>query len=145
MTQAELISLARQTANTFQLFDYIVCGICEKESSWNPWAIRYEADFQKRYVQALGLDPTITVARSISWGLMQTIGQSVREIGYVDDFPKLCDPATGLEWGCKLFLVKLEAAGGNYEKALLLWNGGGDAAYPASVIALAEKYRPQTT
>lgn len=36
-----------------------------------------------------------------SWGLMQVMGAVAREHGFGDDFPLLCDPLTGLRWGCK--------------------------------------------
>jgi hypothetical protein len=141
-----LISLAKQTADSHQLFGYVVCGICERESSWNPWLIRYEPSFEANYVSPLIVKGEVTDAtevkgRSISWGLMQTIGESVRELGYRLPFPQLCDPATGLEWGCRLFTLKLRHAAGNVENALQLWNGGGNPNYGSEVLTLAEKYR----
>jgi soluble lytic murein transglycosylase-like protein len=140
MQNSNLIFLARSAALKHQLYDYIICGICERESSWNPWAIRYEPAFQEHYVAKLNLPPTESVARSTSWGLMQTLGESVYEIGYRGDFPALCDPATGIEWGCQLFAKKLSQAGGDYARALLLWNGGGNPSYGPDVLALSAKY-----
>ena len=135
------ISLAKRHATARGLLPHVVCAICERESSWDPWAIRYEPDFQRRYVTPLGLDATASVARSISWGLMQVMGQSAREVGYAGPLPALCDPANGLEWGCRLFAEKLKHAEGNYQQALNLWNGGDNPAYAPEVLAIAEQYR----
>src|SRR5580704_14963076 len=103
----QLIALAKQIAASHQLFPAVICGICERESSWNQWAIRYEPEFFHRYIEPIIGSLSVTEAnmRAASWGLMQTIGQSVREIGYSGPLPQLCDPATGIEWGCRLFAV----------------------------------------
>lgn len=141
MTKPEIIALAKQTATKYALPPDVVMGIIEQESSFDTWAIRYEPEFQIRYVKALDLDPTTSVARSISWGLMQVMGQSVREIGYVGPLPQLCDPATGIEWGCRLFMTKMAHAAGNVEAALSLWNGGGNPNYALDVTQKANYYR----
>jgi soluble lytic murein transglycosylase-like protein len=148
VTQQDLIAIARQEAEAAGLDAALICGICERESSWNPWAIRYEPLFFSKYVAPLFANnkiepPNMTEAmtRAVSWGLLQTMGQSVREIGYTGPLPQLCDPTTGLEWGIKLFQLKLQHAEGNTLTALLLWNGGSNPAYPDDVLNLAMKYR----
>ncbi len=139
---AALETLARKAAAAAGLDAAIVCAICERESSWDPWTIRYEPDFRSRYVAPLHLTPTIEVARSVSWGLMQLMGQTARELGYMEQLPKLCDPATGLYWGCRKFAECLERAGkNNNEKALLDYNGGANPAYPYDVLTRAAKYK----
>jgi hypothetical protein len=145
LTHDELVALARSTAQSHHLFEHIICGICEQESSWVPWAYRYEPAFYSRYVEPLFNDGKITITeahgRAISWGLGQTMGQSVREIGYADWLPMLCDPAIGLEWVCRLFERKLQHAQGSIVQALQLWNGGGNLAYAPSVLAKSAKYQ----
>ena len=146
MTKDELIALAKNIATAHQLFPEVICGICERESSWDPWSIRYEPVFEVRYLEPLvhaGQLTNVTEikSRAISWGLMQTIGQSIRELGYTGKLAMLCDPPTGIEWGCRLFTTKLGHAGEDYAKALLLWNGGGNPAYPGDVLAMAAKYK----
>lgn len=145
MTKDEILTLARQKANDYQLFQHVICAIIEKESDFNTFSYRYEPAFYVHYVEPIFNNGTITITeahgRSISWGLMQTIGQSVRELGYADWLPGLCDPATGIEWGCRLFAEKLRHAAGNYTQALQLWNGGGNPAYGPAVLALAAKYQ----
>jgi soluble lytic murein transglycosylase-like protein len=45
-----LISLARAAAAAHSLDPALVCAVCEQESSWDPFAIRYEPAFYDRYV-----------------------------------------------------------------------------------------------
>lgn len=140
-----LVFLAKTVAKGAGLDPALVCAVVEQESSWDPWAIRYEPDFYTRYIlplQEKGIVRTDTEARAraFSWGLMQTMLQSVREIGYSDNAAKLCDPITGLKWGCSLLALKVKAAGGDITKGLLLWNGGSNPEYPAQVLEKAKKY-----
>src|SRR5579864_7225582 len=83
ISRAELIALARATAEAHQLDAALVCAICEQESAWNPWAIRYEPAFFAHYIapqlDAGKLSITEAQARAISWGLMQVMGQVARE------------------------------------------------------------------
>ena len=82
-TRTDLIALARATAEAHQLDAALVCAICEQESAWNPWAIRYEPAFFAHYVApqlAAGqISNTEAQARAFSWGLMQVMGQVARE------------------------------------------------------------------
>ncbi len=50
ISRADLIALARATAAEHQLDAALVCAICEQESAWNPWAIRYEPAFFAHYI-----------------------------------------------------------------------------------------------
>ena len=139
----QLVQLAKATAQKHGLDPVLVCAICEQESNWDPWAIRFEPRFMVRYVQPLGLkSPTEVTTRSISWGLMQLMGESARELGFTGGhfLSELCDPAVGLEWGCKHLIGKFKAAGGDVHKALLYWNGGGNPAYPDQVLARMTNY-----
>lgn len=119
----------------------LACAIVEQESSWNPWAIRFEPAFKVRYVDPKGLDPTEATARSFSWGLFQLMGEVAREHGYKGALPALCDPLTGSTWGLIHFKSRLATAGGHVETALFLWNGGGNPQYAAEVMARIGKYR----
>ncbi len=146
MTREELIALAKEKAGEHNLYPELVCAVCEQESSWNSWAVRYEPGFLSRYVAPLftagKISGTEAYTRSMSWGLMQVMGQVARENGFAGPFlAELCDPATGLALGCCVLARKLAAAEGNVTRALLLWNGGGDPTYPAEVLARAEKYK----
>jgi soluble lytic murein transglycosylase-like protein len=138
----ELIGLARAAAARYSLDPALVCGVIEQESAWDSHAIRYEPFFRIRYVSPLGLTPTEEVARSISWGLMQVMGQVAREHGFEKKFlSELCEPVAGIEIGCVVLADKLQKASANVAHGLELWNGGADPNYAAAVLAKTEKYR----
>lgn len=146
MTPADgLIFLAKAAAKGAGLDPALVCAVVEQESSWDPWAIRYEPDFYTRYIlplQEKGIVRTDTEARAraFSWGLMQLMGEVARELGYSGNMAALCAPSTGLHWGCTHLAKKFTEAGGDQTKALQLWNGGGNPAYAAEVIARVKNY-----
>jgi len=142
---ASLVSLARKAAASNSLDPALVCAIIEQESAWNPWAVRYEPAFFAKYVAPLYTNNKVSAseayARGFSWGLMQVMGQVAREIGYAEPFlSALCDPADALEIGCRILRKKFDAAAGDTTRALLLWNGGADAAYPVQVLARRTHY-----
>lgn len=140
----QLILLARQIAGKHGLNDALVCAIVEQESSWNPTATRYEPRFYQVYIEKLitplSLSQDEATQRATSWGLMQLMGQVARELGFTDPIPTLCDPATGLDWGCKFFAQKLLKANGDAYAALQRWNGGGNPNYAPQVISRMDKY-----
>lgn len=120
----------------------LVCAVVEQESAWDAHAIRYEPAFRARYVAPLGLTPTEEIARSISWGLLQVMGQVAREHGFSGKFLSvLCEPAAGLDIGCAALAAKLGAAAGDVPRALELWNGGANPDYAAEVLARISKYK----
>lgn len=142
----ELIELARKIAATHTLPPELICGQIERESTWNPWAIRYEDGFYTKYIEKMIAshqltDPTEERARAFSWGLMQVMGEVAREMGYTGQLAELCDPATGMEVGCRVLAHKLATNEGSIAMALAAYNGGGNKNYPAEVLALAEGYR----
>ncbi|MGA8368435.1 MAG: lytic transglycosylase domain-containing protein [Candidatus Acidiferrales bacterium] len=142
MTFTDLVTLTRTIAMRHELDPALVCAVVEQESSWDSHAIRYEPAFRGRYVSPLGLEPTEEIARSISWGLMQVMGQVARELGFAGNFlSALCDPGIGLETGCTALAAKLDKADGDVSRALTLWNGGANPDYPQEVIARVLKYR----
>jgi soluble lytic murein transglycosylase-like protein len=139
---SDLLALARSTAARHALDTALVCAIIEQESAWDVHAIRYEPAFRSRYVAPLGLPPTEEVARSISWGLMQVMGQVAREHGFRGKFlSALCDPAAGLDIGCAVLAAKLSSAADNVDRALELWNGGATADYAPQVLARMSAYK----
>ena len=145
MSQEQYISLARTFAKNHGLDIPLVCALIEQESDWDTWEIRYEPGFQRRYVDALNLQPTETVARSISWGLMQIMGQVAREEGFTGALASLCDPLNGLEYGCKKLARCLGESAGDWTGALLRYNGGNNEAYPELVLSKVEKYKENVT
>ena len=137
-----LIALASAIASQHALDPALVCAIIEQESSWDTHAIRYEPAFRSRYVAPLGLPPTEEIARSISWGLMQVMGQSAREHSFAGRFLSvLCDPLSGITAGCSVFTAKMSQASGDIRRALALWNGGSNPNYATEVLARVANYR----
>ena len=142
---SQLLTLARHAAETRALDPGLVCAVIEQESAWNPWAMRYEPAFFSKYVAPLYTNNKITAteayARGISWGLMQVMGQVARESGFDAQFlSALCDPEQALAVGCKVLRKKFDAANGDTTRALLAWNGGANALYPAQVLARRAHY-----
>jgi soluble lytic murein transglycosylase-like protein len=139
---AALIALARAAAAQHSLSPALICAIVEQESAWDPHAIRYEPAFRTRYVAPLGLPPTEEVARSISWGLMQVMGQVAREHSFTaKSLAALCDPAAGLAIGCAVFAATLRASASDVQRAMEHWNGGANADYAAQVLARVARYK----
>jgi soluble lytic murein transglycosylase-like protein len=138
----ELIALARSTAQRHQLDSALVCAVIEQESAWDSLAIRYEPGFRTLYVAPLRLPPSEEIARSISWGLMQVMGQVAREHDFSGKFlSALCDPETGIEIGCRVLSAKLAAASNDILRGLQRWNGGANAEYAAQVLARVSAYK----
>jgi soluble lytic murein transglycosylase-like protein len=141
----EIIDLARHIAGEHGLDPALVCAVIEQESAWNPWAVRYEPGFLSRYIAPLytagKLSPTEAYTRAMSWGLMQVMGQVAREFGFEEaSLSGLCDPATGIEFGCRILAKRMARAKDDVPAALLAWNGGADLNYPAEVLARKRNY-----
>ena len=142
---SQLLTLACHAAESRALDPGLVCAVIEQESAWNPWAMRYEPAFFTKYVAPLYTNNKITAteayARGFSWGLMQVMGQVARESGFDAQFlSALCDPEQALAVGCKVLRKKFDAASGDTTRALLAWNGGANALYPAQVLARRSRY-----
>ena len=138
----EIVALARTIASVHGLDSALVCAVVEEESAWDPHAIRYEPGFRASYVAPLNLPCTEEIARSISWGLMQVMGQVAREHGFQRPYlGALCESSAGLTFGCIVLAAKLAAAGGDVSRGLALWNGGGNPDYAAQVLARVPRYR----
>jgi soluble lytic murein transglycosylase-like protein len=141
----QLIASARKAAAVQALDPALVCAVVEQESAWNTWAIRFEPAFFAKYVASLYTNNKVTAseayARGFSWGLMQVMGQVARETGFDAPFlAALCDPEQGLVTGCKVLRKKFDVTAGDTTRALLAWNGGGNPAYPAQVLARRAHY-----
>ena len=146
-SQSVRVNLATRHATLYGLDPLIVCAVIEQESDWDTWAIRYEPAFFSRYIQPIQSGPrplsaTEAAARAFSFGLMQIMGQTARELGVASLFlVELCDPDTGVDFGCR----KLQKCFQDYsdpEAALLRYNGGANSNYGKQVLARVAKYAP---
>lgn len=109
---APLFDIIHDVATAFRLPTELVAAIVDVESTENPFAFRWEQAFFDRYVKPnaakiKAISPcslaTEIQARAFSWGPMQVMGQTARELGFTGPFlSALCSPITGLTWGCTL-------------------------------------------
>lgn len=144
MTIGELVT--REALKHQVPFDIIIAMICQ-ESGGDRWAVRYEQAFFSRYIASkdrgslLGFIPRETKCtlmtekflRANSFGLMQIMGETAREIGFKGPLLSLTVPSINVALGCQYFAAKLKQHGGDVDKALLSWNGGGNKKYPFMV------------
>lgn len=87
----------------------LVSAIVQVESAGSPWAVRYEPAFYDRYIANRTIHPiapcslqTERTLRACSFGPMQIMGQTARELGFEGAFlTELCAPEAGIEYGCK--------------------------------------------
>lgn len=142
MERASLIAMAKNLAVLEGLDPVLICAIIEQESNWNIWAGRYEPGFYEEYIIKQQLkDVTEAHFRTISWGLMQVMGEVAREEHYTGDLPALCDPQTGINAGLTHFARMLKLSQGDVHAALQHWNGGSDPNYASEVLARMPNYQ----
>jgi soluble lytic murein transglycosylase-like protein len=135
MTLEQLYAVARNVALDAGLDPALVMALIEHESSWNPWAVRYEPGFYSTYISHMKLPDTEKTMRATSFGLMQIIGQTAREKGFDEKFlTALCEPLNGVTYGCKKLKDCMDRAHGDVNDALLRYNGGSDKQYPEMVL-----------
>lgn len=146
MIDTSILALVRTEASLAKLDYATVCAVIEQESGWNFWAIRYEPLFMSKYVAPLYAAGKFSAseawARAYSWGGMQLMGQVAREMGFTGPFlSQLCDPSTGIHWGCVKLAKCFDGGNGDPTLSLQRWNGGGNPAYAPQVLARVPHYQ----
>jgi soluble lytic murein transglycosylase-like protein len=137
------LALAKKWAAKYSLDPLIVCAVCEQESGWNPWAVRFEPEFLARYVKPANpaTPSTREITSAISFGLMQVMGDTAIEFGWHGGFlTELCDPDVGVDFGCRKLQKCFQSRPNDIEAALLEYNGGGNAFYGQQVLARVSHY-----
>jgi soluble lytic murein transglycosylase-like protein len=77
----------------------------------------------------------------MSYGLMQIMGLTAVEFGFAGRFlTELLEPSAALEFGCRKLRHAMDKTSNDVTKALLMYNGGSDAAYPTRVLPRVAKY-----
>lgn len=144
-------SCIEATAFAHNILPSIVLSMSLVESGGNPFAMRFEPTFYDRYIKGMSLSfvppgcskDTEAIGRATSWGLLQIMGETARNIGFRGWFGELLTPEIGLEWGCR-YLARLRDRflnAGGWEVVCRAYNGGpGNAhnpanTYPAKVLA----------
>jgi soluble lytic murein transglycosylase-like protein len=82
------------------------------ESNWNPWAFRYEPGFMYvkevekfRKLHKLSHSTELNGQRT-SWGLMQIMGGTARDLGYVGMLSELLSPEIAVDMGIRYFKTR---------------------------------------
>ncbi len=104
----------------------IVCGIISQESSWRADATRYEPAFQKRYIDPKYPKFSEKWRRdmSTSWGLMQIMGITARELGFRGDPCELLNNPLGIKYGCKKLASLMRKYPDSNKDVIAAYNAG---------------------
>lgn len=103
----EIEELIIKYSSSFQISADLVRAIVRVESAYNPWATRFESNWQFFYKikefakKARVTEDTEKVQQSMSWGLGQLMGSVARELGFDLELPQLCIPNYGIYYCCK--------------------------------------------
>lgn len=82
--------------------------VCQESSGWTNRKPRYEPGFFRRYILKIpGIGTEERKGRATSWGPMQVMGQTAREMGYTAPFQNMLVLEIGLYWGCR-YLKRLK-------------------------------------
>lgn len=107
--RAQVLTALQTEASELGLEWRVIDAIIHIESSWNPWACRYERQFTylqdpekfaKKARTSLATEQTL---QKCSFGLMQIMGGTARWLGYPGPLTALCDPEVGMHWGMRFF------------------------------------------
>lgn len=146
LSESDIKSLLTYAAEQNKIDPALVIAVAQQESSLDTWATRFEPAFFNRYIAS---KPTVKLGghwpkhrseaternlRSTSWGLMQIMGQTARERGFLGDLTWLLYPPIGAHWGCVQLARLLRNSKGDVNAALLAYNGGGNKRYPNEVL-----------
>lgn len=107
----------------------LVAAICMRESGGDPFAARFEPKW--RYFLEVSQNAkncfisteTEQTLQAFSYGLMQVMGSVAREHGFTGPLPRLYDPQTNLEYGCR-HLKKFMSFYKNDRDAIASYNAG---------------------
>lgn len=121
----------------------LIRAICNTESAFITWRTRFEPEGYARgsyfvsyrdWASKLGLsEPTEGTQQYTSWGLMQIMGFSARELGFDGYLTQLCDPILGLAYGC-LKLKRLFVRYGVEEDVIAAYNQGDNRKTPGGMF-----------
>lgn len=125
-------SLITSSCNLQGVDPKLTMAICEVESSWQPYAVRYEPHIlytEKPYDFAklnFTNSETENELQKFSWGLGQLLGTTSRMLGFKGPLPSLCVAETGLYWTI-LLLKKLAQRYSNVNDQISAYNRGSAA------------------
>lgn len=137
-----------QAATHEHLDPWLLAGVAAHESHGNPYAIRVERGYWRRYAAGLRAAARRTLWTSddrwidypdlaaCSYGLCQIMFGTALQYGAHLDYPtELCDPTLNLYLAARILADLTRRHPGDLTAQLLAWNGGGNRAYPGLVLA----------
>ena len=135
---AHTLDLINSAAEHHALPPTLVRAIVMVESGGHSDVQRYEPAFYTRYIEgkpykSFGLSHLSEgYQRATSYGLMQVMGEVARELGLTSPSIEkaLCDPATCLDYGCKLLAKladKYQSRPDKWPAVCAAYNGGPGA------------------
>ena len=137
-----LLPTVKSQSKKFGADPQIIDAIIITESSYNPYAIRYESEF-KYTSKSLAFaklnhitNATEIIGEKISWGLGQIMGGTARELGFDGPLPLLCEPELNIELMIKL-IQQLEGKYSKLTDVIASYNAGA----PRKTIS--DSYRNQ--
>lgn len=125
----------------FGVDPFLLSAIAWQESVFVPNTQRYEDSFYEKYVKKMAyldlkkqypkqknniLDISLEKhGLATSWGFIQVMGQTARELGHRGPLPDLLG-YTGVQYGCRYFNKKFTKYGQDFEMALSAYNAGSE-------------------
>lgn len=155
--------LFRQAGEKYEIDPLLLVAIAIKESSLQPDSFRKEPAFYKRYVSRLTVkrikeyNPWVFAleavakekeAEACSYGLMQVMGLTARELGFRNmHLRDLHESQINIEYGAKVIKKQLVRYSGDVEKALSAYNAGTftDHNHHSYVVPVMEYYNKLKT
>jgi soluble lytic murein transglycosylase-like protein len=131
---APLIKVIDGISKRFAIEPTLIRAIIQVESAGEPWATRFEdgfryltANYQEHASRLRITFLTEYTHQKTSWGLMQIMGATARDMGYKGHLPKLCAPDFGIYWGTfylKRQLKRYEKSQTQVTDAIAAYNAG---------------------
>lgn len=128
----ELRAMAEGIAKQFGLDPHLLCAIIDVESSWRPYAVRFEPIFNLSRIESdipgfakengITVD-TERVLLKCSWGLGQVMGATARSLGFMGPLPQLCEPYVGALWAAR-YLLKITKKYKSRNDQIAAYNAG---------------------
>jgi len=126
------LDVITEAAYKYGLDTMLVAAIVATESDGDTFAVRYEPGYRwlqtEVHTKLLAQNLNITIDTEIilqkcSWGLMQIMGSTARDHGYVGPLPKLCEPKSGVNIGC-IYLRALANRFTSVDDVISAYNAG---------------------
>ena len=149
LTKTDALNIAIHAGKKYDLDPYLLLGMIEQESAYETESVRLENGFFRKYAQPLVLATTTKVLLSTSFGLLQVMGYSLREMGLFQDDPTpagiamrvdryMIDPLEQIMTGANWLRVKM---GENPDVVRGLTRYNGSSEYPPQVLARVDRLR----